>query len=281
MREKTMLVSEAFEVYRRDVIQFRNQSPKTEENHMVACRSLINFIGDIPVEHLDFAMVRNWKEYLAKVGSANTVRGYIIKLRVVLAYLKDLKIETLDPNLVPIPKREEKVPVFLTPEQVSACIAATKRTKNKTIIAFLFASGLRISELCSLNRGQIHDRTFTVIGKGGKPRICFIDERTEGLLSQYLSTRTDNNPALFLNDGGTRLQPGTVQETFKTIRKQVGFECHPHALRHSFATALLNTNTNLFYVKQFMGHESLQTTQRYLHCANYDLRQVYEKHHAI
>lgn len=276
-----MLVSEAFEAYRRDVIQFKNQSPKTEEMHVIVMKSLVNFTGDIDITLLDFAMVRNWKEYLSKGCSTNTVRLYVIKLRVVLQHMQLKQIPVLHPDLVPVPKRSENIPTFLTPEQVTQCINATLRIKNKTIISFLYASGIRVSELCSLNRGQIISRRFTVIGKGGKPRLCFIDERTETLLQLYLETRTDNDQALFVCDFGRRIRPGTIQETFKTIRKQVGFHCHPHALRHSFATSLLETNTNLYYVKEFMGHSSLQTTQKYLHVVNADLEKVYKEHHRI
>lgn len=276
-----MLISGAFEMYRRDVIQFKNQSERTEEYSQMTCRILINYFGDIPVEDLTFAMVREWKEKVSKGRSPNTVRGYVIKLRCVLKYLSLSGRTVLHPDLVPVPKRTERVPTFLTPAQITQCINATKRIKNKAIVSFLYASGLRVSELCALNKGQVQERRFTVIGKGGKPRLCFIDIRTETLLHLYLETRTDHDEALFVSDAGTRIKPLTVQATFRGIGKQVGFHIHPHALRHSFATGLLETNTNLYYVKELMGHASLQTTQRYLHVSNKDLQRVYEEHHRI
>src|SRR5690606_17056051 len=128
-------------------------------------------------------------------------------------------------------------------------------------------------ELCSLNRDSIRDRSFTVVGKGGKARLCFLDERTETLLDLYLETRKDNLQPLFLTDSGHRITPGTIQETFKSIRKATGIECHPHTLRHSFATNLLQTNTNLYYVSKLLGHSQLNTTQQYLHLVDYDLQE--------
>lgn len=276
-----MLISEAFELYRRDVIMFTNQSHKTEENHLICMRSLLSYVGDIEVSELDFEKVRSWKEHLSRTRSPQTVRNYIIKLRVVLAFLQHRKIESLDPALVPVPNRVDTVPVYLTKEEVAQCISATRRVKNKAIISLLYAYGLRVSELCKMNRGDIKEGRFTVIGKGGKARLCFVDQRTIAYLDAYLSGRDDNNPALFLSDSGHRITPGVIQETFKTVRKQTGLDVHPHTLRHSFATNLLQSNTNLYHVKEMLGHSSLATTQQYLHVLNHDLEQVYKDKHTV
>lgn len=276
-----MTITEAFEAYRTDVIVFQNQSPKTEENHQICKRHLLVFFGEQQIEGLNFQMIRDWKVELSKHRSPETVRNYIIKLRVVLDYLIKRGIPCINPEQIPVPKRVDKIPVFLTKEQVAQCIDATKRHKNKAIVSLLYASGIRISELCSLDRGQINDRRFTVVGKGGKARLCFLDERTELLVDRYLVTRSDNVPALFVSDSGRRITPGVIQETFKTIRKQTGIAVHPHALRHSFATNLLSTNTNLFHVSKMLGHAQLSTTQQYLHVIDPDLQLVYNSHHTV
>lgn len=276
-----MLLSEAFEAYRSDVIHFRNQSAKTEENHLVCLRSLLLFFGDIPIGALTFQMVRSWKESLEKTRSPETVRNYIIKLRVVLVFCEIQGAQCLSPAQIPVPKRTDKVPTFLTKEQVSLCIDATRRVKNKAIVSLLYASGIRVSELCALDKGFCHERMFTVVGKGGKARLCFVDERTCDLIREYVGSRDDNNQALFLSDAGRRITPGAVQETFKTIRRQTGLNVHPHALRHSFATNLLATNTNLYHVSKMLGHAQLTTTQQYLHVVDADLQRVYNEHHTV
>lgn len=274
-----MRISEAFNAYRSDVIVFQNQSYKTEENHNVCLRALLVFFGDVEIESLTFPMIRSWKEELDKCRSSETVRNYIIKLRVVLGYCARNNVPCLRPEQIALPKRVDKVPIYLTKEQVAQLIASTKRIKNKCIISFLYASGLRVSELCSLDRGQIHEDSFTVVGKGGHARLCFLDTRTLELLEAYLRTRDDNNQALFLSDKGTRITAGTIQETFKSVRKTSGIDCHPHSLRHSFATNLLTTNTNLYHVKTMLGHKRLDTTAQYLHVVNHDLKKIYQKHH--
>lgn len=276
-----MLVSEAFQSYAADVIVFKNQSRKTEENHFVVMKALIVHFGDIHIEKLEFTLIRDWKLALEKCRSPETVRNYIIKLRVVLKYLRERSVNCIPPEQIPVPKRRDKVPLFLTSEQVSECIDGTKQVKNKAIVSLLYSSGVRVSELCALDRGCMHNNTFTVIGKGGRARLCFVDERSAKLLRQYLNTRRDNEQALFLTASGKRITSGVIQETFKSIRRKTGYAVHPHTLRHSFATNLLESNTNLYYVSKLLGHRQLTTTQQYLHAIDEDLKKVYNEHHTF
>ncbi len=290
-----MRISEAFELYRLEHIVFRNQSVRTEEMNRLAMKSLINFAGDLPIEELTFDIVRRWKEHLSKTHSQNTVRGYIIKLRTVLNHLRLHGHLVLDPGLVGVPKRSERVVDFITPAEVEYLIQCVfksqagypkiRRYRNRAIISFLYASGVRVSELTSLNRLSIQeDGTFTIIGKGGKSRLCFLDDRTITYLNEYLELREDNDPALFTSElTGKRISKDTVQEIFRNAKRKGGFEkpVHPHTMRHSFATNLLRNNTNLLYVRDFLGHKSVQTTEIYTHVVNEDLRQIYLEKHSI
>jgi site-specific recombinase XerD len=260
---------------------FRNQSKKTEENHYVCLRALLEFFGDRHIESLSFEDVRNWKIHLDEGRAPKTVRCYIIKLRVVLAYLKKKGVDVVDVDLIPLPKAAQRPPQFLSKEEVAVLIKSTSKIKNKAIISLLYASGIRISELCALNREQIKIDSFTVVGKGGKARLCFLDERTRLLLDLYLETRDDNNPALFLTDAGKRIIPWTVQETFKTIRKRSGIEAHPHTLRHSFATDLMNNGMHIYQLQRLLGHSSIDTTAMYLHVSDPQLAESYKVHHKV
>jgi site-specific recombinase XerD len=276
-----MTITEAFDLYRLDYIVFSNQSAKTEENHQVCLRALLLFFGDIDMSQLTREKVRDWKIHLDKGRSPTTVRCYIIKLRVVLAYLYRAGHPVLNPEDVPVPKRVQNVPTYLTRDEVAILVKSTRRIKNKAIISFLYASGVRVSELCSLDRVQLKENKFTVVGKGGKARLCFIDERTRTLLDLYLETRIDNHPALFLTDAGERISPGVIQDTFRSVRKVSGIEAHPHTLRHSYATDLMNNGMHLYELKRLMGHSSIQSTEVYLHLTDIQLEASYKKCHTI
>lgn len=288
-----MLVSEAFQAYAADVIVFRNQSRKTEENHYICMRALVCFFGNIEIETLTFAMVRDWKIQLEKNRTPETCRNYIIKLRVVLTYLNARGLKVLDPKTVPVPLRGDKVPDFVSKEVVAEVIKAVStpaagycnlnRLRNRAIISLLYASGIRVSELCKIDRDSIHDNSFTVVGKGNKARLCFYDERTNFFIEEYLMHRTDSNPALFINNqNGQRITASGVQEVFRLARKKAGLKIpiHPHTLRHSFATDFLRNNGNMRYLQALLGHSSLETTQMYSHVVDEDLRKVYALHHA-
>jgi len=289
-------ISEAFEVYRRDFIVYNNQSKKTEEMHGLALKSLLMFLGDSPIQSLTFQDIRNWKEHLLKTKGQNTVRGYILKLRVVMAYLKKLGYDVVDPDIIGVPKREQVQVGFISETDVCRLLDAvfeprsgystTNRYRNRAVVSLLYASGIRVSELCRINISDLKDDlTFTVVGKRGKPRLCFFDTRTKYYIDEYINRhRGDNIPALFLSDQtGARMSVGTVQEIFRIGRKRAGFTApiHPHTMRHSYATNLLRNNTNLLYVSKFLGHTSVQTTEMYTHVVDEDLRKVYREKHTI
>jgi integrase/recombinase XerC len=290
-----MTLGEAFDCYRRDIIIFRNLSAKTEEQYIYTFKSFNKFMGDIEVSTLTFAMVREWKIWLDKRGLASsTVRGYLINLRVVLAYLEKQGIETLKPEAIATPKRENKPIDFLTKEEVAELIRyagiprrgypKNNRLRNQTIISILYGSGIRISEMCRLDRGDIYQRTFTAYGKGSKSRVAFIDKRTETLLNAYLSTRKDSNAALFLaNQSQKRITSGNVQRLIREIGLRAGFTkpVHPHIFRHSYATDLFFNNTDARAVQALLGHSSLETTQIYMHVTDPHLRAIYEAKHTV
>lgn len=286
-------VSDAFEMYRRNYMTMKGQSAKTEQTYNTACKLLIDVLGDVDLTSITFNHVRKWKTEIEKSRSADTVRLYIVCLRVILGYFLERGHQVINPNQIPVPKRRQKVPEFMTPQEITqfikiaghkrAGLPEINRVRNITVLCLLYASGVRVSELHSLDRNSIRDSSFTIVGKGGKPRLCFIDKRTEKHLNQYLKMRKDTHKALFVNSQGTaRMSIGTVQEVFRNVCKNSDFDnIHPHVFRHSYATNLLRNNTNLRYVQEFLGHSSLETTQMYTHVTNFDLQKIYEKKHTI
>lgn len=279
-----MLISEAFDLYEKNYMAIRQQSRRICETHALCRRQLIELIGDKDMAELTVADISEWAKQLKKTRSTNTVRNYITRLRVVADYIDLLGLPTLKAALIPIPKREATVPAFLTPQDVQAMIACSYNLRNAFVISLLYSSGIRLSELIQLNRGQIIDRHFTVIGKGNKPRLCFIDERTENLMERYLATRQDNCEALIISaQNKQRMTATNVQLLIKNSAKRAGItqRVTPHTLRHSFATNFLRNNGNMRYLSTMLGHASLDTTMIYAHVVDNDLQEQYKKYHTF
>lgn len=284
-------IADAFELYRIDFISFKGQSKKTEESYTVASRLLLRMYGNLNVSELTFAHVRDWKNWLGGWQKPDTTRNNIVCLRVVLKFLRARGFNALDPDLIPVPKREARQVTYLTEEEFEEFIlevgrpirgySIQNRLRNVAVVKLLYDTGLRNSELCSLNRNSIKNRTFSVIGKGGKVRIGFVSEDASRAIEEYLASRTDTDKALFVSEQtGKRMTPDTLRKIFKNVCARSGFEdIHPHTIRHSFATKLLRHRVDIRHIKDFMGHESLATTQIYTHVTDEDLKAIYDRVH--
>ena len=279
-----MLISDAFDSYKKNYMAVRHQSIRILETHEVCKRQLVQFLGDKDMAEITIDDVARWEKWLNKSRCLNTVRNYITRLRVVADYMALLGLPSMKAALIPIPRREATVPAFLTPSEVEAMIACSYSLRNAFTISLLYSSGIRLSELIQLNRGQIVDRQFTVIGKGNKPRLCFIDERTEHLMEHYLRTREDRADALIISaQNKARMTPTNVQLLVRNSATRAGItkKVTPHTLRHSFATNFLRNNGNMRYLSTMLGHASLDTTMMYAHVVDNDLKDQYKKYHTF
>lgn len=288
-----LLVSEAFELYRTDHIVMSNLSPKTEESYGVAGKLLVRFTGDVNICRFTFENARDWRRWLLEWQSNDTARGNIICLRMVLKFLRTRGYSVLDWESIPVAKRTKRTIRFLTQEEVAGFIrevstrrrgySEENRLRNIAIVTLLYATGLRNSELCSLDRDKIRNRTFTISGKSERERIGFIDESAENAIEDYLSVRSDNDKALFTSrQTGERITDDTIRKIFKNVCARSDFkDVHPHTIRHSYATKLLEKEVDIRYIGDLMGHADLNTTKIYTHYSNPKLRAIYEKAHEI
>ena len=225
---------------------------------------------------------------------------YLIALRGFLKYLARRGIQSLDPSLVDLPKTHRSQVTFLHLDEVQDMLDVIE-TNNETglrdraIIELLFSGGLRVSELCGLNRGDINleRREFVVRGKGSKDRPIFIDKAAADRVSEYLAARHDSLPALFLNNSRNsgvvstsgdyrRLTPRSIQRIIDKYARAAGITKHvtPHTLRHSFATDLLMNGADLRSVQSLLGHSNISTTQIYTHVTDTHLKDVHKKFHS-
>lgn len=232
--------------------------------------------------------------------SAITQAYHLIALRGFLKYLSRRGIKSLDPSLVDLPKVSRPQVTFLHYDEVERILDVIPTDtenglRDRAIIEMLFSGGLRVSELVSLDRDSINlkRREFIVRGKGSKDRPIFISKAAADRVQEYLDARTDDLPALFLNNSRNQSIPNTsgdfrrisarsVERIVQKYAKLAGITKHvtPHTLRHSFATDLLMNGADIRSVQAMLGHSDISTTQIYTHVTDQHLKEVHEKFHS-
>ena len=240
----------------------------------------------------DFRLtLANQKEDIKK----GTQAYYVIVIRNFLKYLVKRGIEVVPPTTIELPKVPTRQIQIIDYADLERLLLAPKgdglrASRDRAILEILFSTGLRISELCALDRTIPIDRgEFTVRGKGEKLRVVFISDRAKKSLKEYLSKRVDMENALFpsLSKGENpkasgRVIPRSVQRLVSFYARAAGIPKHitPHQLRHQFATDLLMNGADLRSVQELLGHSNISTTQVYTHVTNKELREIHHAFHA-
>jgi len=229
-----------------------------------------------------------------------TQNYYLIALRAYLKFLRRRDIPALSPEKIDLAKLPERHIDMITPTELNRLIESASGTDEKTlrdraILELLFSTGLRVSELCSLDADLDLSRDeFSIRGKGEKVRVVFLSETAKDAIRTYLKARRDMSEALFVNTStigtkkgekvrdATRLTPRSIEMLVKTYATKAGItkKVTPHVLRHSFATDLLNNGADIRSVQQLLGHASIVTTQIYTHVTDAHLREVHKKFHS-
>ncbi|WP_144526741.1 site-specific tyrosine recombinase XerD [Peribacillus simplex] len=228
--------------------------------------------------------------------SSKTVARHIASIRSFHQFLLREKVTEQDPSIhIETPKPERSLPKVLSMEEVEALLEAPKKMdefglRDKAMLELMYATGMRVSELISMDVSDVHASMGFVrcVGKGNKERIIPIGQTALGAIEHYMESsrrkmaspkhRTDS---LFLNHHGNRL---TRQGFWKILKKlvksaQIEKEITPHTLRHSFATHLLMNGADLRAVQEMLGHADISTTQIYTHITNVRIKDVYSKFH--
>jgi integrase/recombinase XerC len=187
------------------------------------------------------------------------------------------------------PSGTGRLPKVLTKEQLNALLSCDdpdvpewKSSRDTALIELLYGSGLRVSEVCSIDLGSINDRNNTVIvmGKGAKQRQIPVSEPSVLAIKHWLRFRHEvmcqETHALFLNARGYRLAPRDVR---RIIDERALTPTHPHALRHTYATHLLDNGADLRAVQELLGHSDVATTQRYTQVSKERLKSAYGASH--
>jgi site-specific recombinase XerD len=237
------------------------------------------------------------RRYLASLGTRRLARATVARkaaaLRCYFAWLTRAGRITADPaRTLRAPAGAGRLPRVLSGGEVTSMLDAATAAepdavtiRDRAVLELLYAAGLRVSELCGLDRGGVDlaGRTVTVLGKGGKQRRVPIHDRATAALAEWLEQGRPAmagpqtpHEAVFLNRRGGRLGTRDVR---RILDARSANPTHPHALRHTFATHLLDGGADLRVVQELLGHSSLATTQIYTHVSKERLRAVYEGTH--
>lgn len=220
-------------------------------------------------------------------ASASMCRA-LIAIKVFFRFLVREGVIEANPALyLESPKLWQLIPEVLTCSEVERLLKQPNTTtkegaRDRAILEVLYASGLRVSELCSLDLYSIDDTTLRVMGKGSKERIVPLGEEALSSVDHYLRFRDgEEQQALFISKGGKRIDRISVWRMIKSHAREAEIKKNisPHTLRHSFATHLLDNGADLRIIQEMLGHANISSTERYTHISRSGLQQAFESFH--
>ncbi len=278
----------------------RNCSPATQAAYSRDLRQFLDYLGGPATpQDIDHITIRDFLGFLQQRGDArSSAARKLAALRSFLKYLhREGWIEQNPARLVRTPRQPRLNPRFLSEGEVSTILEIPDRStdlgrRDAAMLELLYASGIRVSELVSLNLEDcaLEQRLLKVHGKGRKERLVPFGRRAQEALLDYLPVRSRlllrcrsaREPnALFLSARGTRITARSVERLLADYvrRSALRLHVHPHLFRHSFATHLLERGSDLRSIQELLGHESLSTTQKYTHVAADSLLRTYRAAH--
>jgi site-specific recombinase XerD len=292
----------------------RGRSIKTVENYD---RYLTRFFDQQQIKKLSDITSRSVKEFrlwLNRQESNKTVgvgqKGgtlkkrtqnyYLIALRTFLKYMIKQGHKTLAPDQIELAKVSDRSIDLISIDELNRIISGpdqstVKGLRDRAIFELLFSTGLRVSELCSLNRDlDLSKDEFPIRGKGDKIRVVFLSDQAKDAINKYLDKRDDMDDAMFVQvaskagknaldkKDSIRLTPRSVERIVKhyAIKAGISKKVTPHVIRHSFATDLLSNGADLRSVQALLGHANITTTQVYTHVTDKHLKDIHKKYHS-
>lgn len=263
-----MTITEAFAVYDQRVLYKRK--PKTKKNYITAVNSMLKAWGNIPIELIGEEQLYVWVCFMRDEGCTGTTqRGYIMCLRGMFKHFRASGMQLFDIRTWEMPACDTPPRTALEPHEVEKLIEAAKNARDKAIIACLFLTGTRISEILNLDRNDLSTpadedgfKEVFVEGKGGKWRPIFFSHMALKYLDAYLETRSDRFRPLFVSGQNKRITVSRVEQIVHKCARDAQLEKHvtPHILRHSFTSDLLNNGAPLYEVSKLLGHANVATT---------------------
>jgi len=283
----------------------RNLSEHTVRNYLSDLEQFIKFTGGGSISAIGHLEIRGYLGHLHRLGiKRSSIARKLAVLRTFFRYLhREGYIEKNPAKIVATPKQEKVLPPYLSVDDAFRLVETPRgdnlsSIRDKAILELFYSSGIRVGELVSLDEEDVNfsDGLIKVRGKGRKERIVPIGTKAIETLKEYMERKNGTKPQessfikgglrgiisnpLFLNRSGRRLTARSVRRiVIKYSRESLKQPVSPHALRHSFATHLLDAGADLRAIQELLGHSSLSTTQKYTHLGMDKLMEVYDKSH--
>ncbi len=297
-------------------LKTQNYSNETLYNYERDLRQLENYLADekIAFDKLDKQTILRFKAYLTSRDRKLPFKGTtavhklepgsinrcLSSIRNYLRFLVDMDYKVpISPDAIKLVKTDKKHPQVAELSELIRLIESPEKfekdelvgLRNRAMLEVLLATGMRISELVSLNKSQLDGtgRLF-IRGKGKKERFAYLTDRATRQLELYLSKRKDTATAMFaplrgVNAGKStrRISTNYLQEKIKQYREKlrINVPTSAHSLRHGFATYLAENGANPAAIQVLLGHESLDTTTRYVHASDKFAEETHHKHHPL
>ncbi len=278
----------------------KGRSLKTVENYNRYLSRFFSWGKIKKAEEIKLPLVREFRLWLNRLVNKNgnslkknTQNYHLIALRSFLKFLAKNDIKSLAPEKIELAKTSQReIEIISRREFENLMSTPTKNNLNdlrdRAILEMLYSTGLRVSEICSLNSDlDLTADEFTIRGKGEKVRLVFLSERAKQAVKNYLNKRfTEKNQtmsdALFLTSANNRIHPRFVQRMIEKRARQAGIakQVSPHTIRHYFATDLLQNGADIRSVQMLLGHSSINTTQVYTNISDKYLKEIHKKFHS-
>ena len=276
------------------VSQVKNLSENTSKSYERDLRKLHLFLSDLNVSEYSQISAETCSAWIGSLYSQNnnpkSIQRHLSSAKGFFRFLKKNNLIESSPfELVSAPKSSSTLPEVLSPEDVAQLLnfkpTNTIEIRDMAIVELMYSSGLRVSETANINISDFEeDKSFLrVLGKGSKTRLVPMGRFAINAINNWLIEREkilNKTEALFLNSKGTRLTVRSIQLRLKKMAVKQGLPpIHPHMLRHSFATHMLESSGDLRTIQELLGHSSLSTTQIYTKLDYQHLAKIYDLAH--
>lgn len=296
---------DAFLRYLTDV---RQLSPRTAEAYAQDVNQFVDFLADRWGEEraydwvsVDYRIIRAFLADLSRQHYAkSSIARKLAALRALFRFLLQEGAVTANPaKLAPTPKQDDRLPEYLYADEMETLLSTPDEAtalgqRDRAILELLYATGVRVSELVAMDVSEINfeERSIRVLGKGNRERVVLMGERAAHALRRYLADgrqqllcagTSPDREAVFLNKAGGRLSVRGVQQRVSkhVLEAAASSRITPHALRHSFATHMLDGGADLRSIQVLLGHASLSTVGIYTHVTTERMKQVYRAAHPL